>query len=417
MSRPYDKGPPVTGVATTLRRTKFPKSQPGEIMKFVLIIVILAVIVGFVIWMANRRQKPPKHPFVIGQQMAAARQNEMQRLQAGATLPSPLPVENYTFVSGQLDLIDPKPVDLDRALRQSCAEFRKLSPSQRDLFRKSVSMDEFYKLLTFSHRSAVFALREQSPAILEDGFTALAMMERDRVDFRDILVAMSLVYHVAGRLGTDADAATAKTAELATPDVATLLIDFSKRDAASKDLQKSFGYVEVGAGPSIGFAQWYFKPYRPTLDLLAMARDLAACIDQDDYCAESVILGSEDPTVWLRSSGSGDLAEPPLKAATGAATIIAHLKPEKSANSSAQRFAIYLAELPDASSATRLSELSRTKFPLGDCVVAVAEDRLFCLMVARSYVVGVAPYEKGDSLERFRDRVTAILAKHVRSNP
>ena len=41
-------------------------------------------------------------------------------------------------------------------------------------------MDEFYKLLKFAQRLAVFALRNKDAELVQDGLTALAMIEAKR---------------------------------------------------------------------------------------------------------------------------------------------------------------------------------------------------------------------------------------------
>jgi hypothetical protein len=45
--------------------------------------------------------------------------------------------------------------------------------------------------------------------------------------------------------------------------------------------------------------------------------------------------------------------------------------------------------------------------------LGVAAGPVFAVMVARSFVSGVDPYERGASLERFRRGLLAILWKHV----
>ena len=49
----------------------------------------------------------------------------------------------------------------------------------------------------------------------------------------------------------------------------------------------------------------------------------------------------------------------------------------------------------------------------GYCQLALTRSRLFCLVVARSFVYGVDTYETDESLVRFSDGLHAIPERHV----
>src|SRR4029077_17153637 len=83
--------------------------------------------------------------------------------------------------------------------------FRSLSQTERVKFTSTISPDEFYTLISFSRRAAVFALRDKDAKLLQDGLDALAIIEAKRTDFRDILMALALLYHTASRIGLDPD--------------------------------------------------------------------------------------------------------------------------------------------------------------------------------------------------------------------
>jgi hypothetical protein len=47
-------------------------------------------------------------------------------------------------------------------------------------------------------------MREKDAEIARHGLTAIAMIDQQRVDIRDIPMCLSLLYHAANRVGADA---------------------------------------------------------------------------------------------------------------------------------------------------------------------------------------------------------------------
>src|SRR5438128_6900645 len=66
-----------------------------------------------------------------------------------------------------LTLIDPRPVALDDELQRLCATFR----SRPAGLRNTLTTNNFYVLLAFARRAAVFAMREREEAWIADGLT------------------------------------------------------------------------------------------------------------------------------------------------------------------------------------------------------------------------------------------------------
>ena len=103
--------------------------------------------------------------------------------------------------------MNPKQVEFDRILQELCSSFAKKSPGERSSFRAAVSLEEFYTLIEFARRAAVFSLRRNDSHILQGGLTALAMIEAERTDSRDILIALALLHHSAVRIGMNPSSA------------------------------------------------------------------------------------------------------------------------------------------------------------------------------------------------------------------
>src|SRR5262245_26029341 len=127
-----------------------------------------------------------KPPVVLGVELAAALAAEERHKAEGSRASSPLPAEQYDPESNELGLIRPRLGKLDTAIAKLTRKFAKASESQRAAIRDSLSLDQFYALVEFSGRAAVFALRDRSPEWLTSGVKAAAMIAAERIDWRDI---------------------------------------------------------------------------------------------------------------------------------------------------------------------------------------------------------------------------------------
>jgi hypothetical protein len=349
-------------------------------------------------------------PFVLGQQIADARTHEQARLQTGNMPPSPLPQAEYKPHLGEWELLNPAPSDFDVQIRKTCKQFAALNEADRANFTSAISMDEFYKLIEFARRVAVFALRDNDADLLQDGLTALAMIEAKRTDFRDILWALALLHHTASRIGVDADSLIRDIARIAEPETRDLFTGFAGRNERYKSLKDSWGYLEVETTSGRGFVRWGFKPYAPKTDLLTTAMRIASIIDADSYRTESIELATEPPEVWLRTSEPNPLKQMLAKVCAGA-QITARLCADKHAQASSQQFTVFLIEFDSPDSANVLLKLSQSKKPKDYSMLGVVAEQVFCLVIARSFVQGVAAFENGESLNRFQKRIQYAISQ------
>lgn len=182
---------------------------------------------------ANGPAKPPdetdpeKGVYVIGREMARAAEAEKRRQQQGPR-ESPLPKQGCDFWHGDQSLIDSAPSPLDDMLREVVRKYAASEPQQRAAIRESISMDGFYTLMTFASRSAVFAIRERKVEFVRDGLTAIAMIDQERVDFRDIPTNLPLLYHAATRIGADADTMFRQIGTLSETEVGEQIVRFAE---------------------------------------------------------------------------------------------------------------------------------------------------------------------------------------------
>jgi hypothetical protein len=264
---------------------------------------------------------------------------------------------------------------------------------------------------------AVFGLRSGDPELIKVGLTAVAAIDAKRVDYRDLLLALSLIHHSAERHGLNVRSLFEETASLATANTAELITRFWRRPPERKSLRRSWGYDEVVTPEGRGFIRWSFKPYQPSYDLTLLALRVAKAITSDRYKADSdsISIATEIPSAWFTAEHAvnKEIPDSPLRTIKGAATVNAKLRPEYHARHDAQQFTVFLAECSSDSNSAALRSLVRPNSQ--DCTtLSIVEGPLFALLVARSFMGGVESYETSDTLEPFRAPLTNLLHRACR---
>jgi len=347
---------------------------------------------------------------VLGQQMANARAAERQRLANPPEAPSPMPAATYNSASGSLDFLNPTPHALDPQLCELCRRIAALEPAARAAARRSISMEEFYTLLTFARRMALFAVRERSVDRVRDGLNAIALIELARIDYRDVPMAVALLRHAAQRIGADVRALLDGASAIAEPEIAGFLAEFARRRLNEQELCEFSGLREVTTRYGVGFVGYGFRPYEPTVDLLAALIEIDTLISADGYRPGGMQIGTELPPVWLRAAGEATVAKA-LQGARGAASLHAFIRPEAHPADDSHSILLFLVELRDAERARLLQELARTAVHSTHSQIGCAADRLFCLVVANSMLHAVVSIETPTSLARFEPGITAALRR------
>lgn len=346
--------------------------------------------------------------YVIGREMAKAAEAEKRRQQQGP-LESPLPKQGYDFWHGDQLLIDPAPSSLDDALREVVRKYAASKPQQRAVIRDSISMDGFYTLMTFARRSAVFAIRERNIEIARDGLIAVAMIDQERVDFRDIPTTLYLLYHAANRIGADANGMFRQVGKLSDTEVGQRIVQFVEHSHEWCSLRSSL-FVEVQTEKGVGFIDRDVGRYKPTLDLESLVIAVARLVAADKYQPQSVSVETELPPIWLSRGKNADL-DRVLATVRGGATIHARLRPNEHPKHADQGFFVFIVETSQPADAQILLRLSQAKDVQGHCMIGGAAGRLFALIVARSITEGVEAYETPKALARFEEGLTRTLAE------
>jgi len=381
------------------------------VVKITIGVLIVTLIVATIFLFMQQRRK--KKTIVLGQQLANAMGKEQERLKRKPDVPSPMPGKKYKRQKGQWELLNPKPSELDTILRELCSTFPGKSNEEQAEFRSAISLDEFYTLIEFARRSAVFALRNKDPDVLNNGLIGIAMIEAERTDYRDILAALALLHHSATRIGINASSAFANAAKIAEPGTSELITGFAERNSASQSLRDSWGYFEVNTDYGSGFTRWGFETYNPKLDLLEIAMQIAISIEKDSYFVDSIELATDLPSVWLEAPENKNLQQT-LNKITGGVTVSCGLEDDKHPDAGGQQFTLFMAELDSKESAQALLKMSKEKKPKDYCMLGFAGGRLFALLIARSVVVGVESFETNDSLRRFIKPIDQIIQEKGR---
>lgn len=372
----------------------------------ILVLVAAALVAAWVAWTLRRARRPV---VVLGAELARAREAERAREKAPHG-ESPMPAGEYDASRGEHDLADPVRVPRDAALAELARRYAASDADARAALRRAVGMDEFYELLTFARRAAVFAIREADPAGVRDGLAAVAMIEAERVDFRDVLMAVALLHHAAERTSADGDALLREAAALAEPGTARLLAGFAARAPADKHVRDAFGFAEVRSAGGSGFVAWGFQPYAPTDDLGRIMSDLGAMLAADRYDPGPILLACDLPAIWLQPGGPA--ARDAHESVRAGASLSASLRPPEHPRPTEQQLTVFLVETADAASARTLLDTANNGAPREHVLAAAAEGPLFCLVIARSLAYGVPSYETQESLARFGPRMGEILRRH-----
>lgn len=360
------------------------------------------------------RTSCPRRIVIIGEEMAQARRAEAARPPGLKNAPSPLPTDlRYDYWLGDLNLSDPVERPLDRELSALCQRFAASDLPTQSRLRDTASMDDFYTLLSYGQRSAVFAMRDRRVERVRDGLTAIAIIELSRIDFRDALVALALLYHAAVTIGEQPNELLQKAATLAESKMSELIVGFLARSDDQRELHQ-WGYTVIETNRGVGLVGWDFQRYEPICALHQIGLSLGKLVEQDKYGPARVTLASQLPAIWLSLVDDNALRRA-LASVRGVARINAELRPEASQDFRSQTITMFLVEVDEERAAESLLQLARKKQTRANSfsIAAAKQSRLFCLAIARSVVIGTASFETQTGLQRFAIGMAEILRNQV----
>jgi hypothetical protein len=136
-------------------------------------------------------------PTVVGWRFAQARVAEARHQPSGHG-PSPLVAVRYPDRAYRLWRWVPAAED-DAVLAVVNAAWSG-GPAEWAELRASLTMDDLYTVMAFARRRALLAVRTGDPRYVEHGLNALALVEPQRVDRRDLHATVALVCFAGQRL-------------------------------------------------------------------------------------------------------------------------------------------------------------------------------------------------------------------------
>ncbi len=122
-----------------------------------------------------------------------------------------------------------------------------------DAVRGILSIDETYGLRTFSVRIAIHAARTNAPELLH--VSACCLMIASRIDWRDFLVALSLIGASANDFCVNPEDILQQAAEYATPDRKEIVLDGFLGRTPEMQSPDVMGYRVSGTGKTFTFAK------------------------------------------------------------------------------------------------------------------------------------------------------------------
>jgi hypothetical protein len=254
---------------------------------------------------------------------------------------------------------------------------------------------DFYTLMTYARRCVLRALRTSDPGCALRAFDALSLIELARVDWRDVVMATSLVSYGARRVGLDPELVLTGPVRRAEPAVAELLTGAATSDTGTG------GYHELRTadGPVLVDTN---GPVRGAITLLRTALGIAEVVEEDGrYEVGGVAVDRELPAVWL--DGSAETARRRLRRC---ASVRADPP-----DSRAHFLLVFLVEAATDDDAAAIAASARRRVLDGAVELGIAVGNRCAVVIARTAVLGQPDLEDAESLARLTDPVTAAMRR------
>lgn len=296
---------------------------------------------------------------------------------------SVLPDGKYQISQGDLYLVDPSPNPLDDQLRKLVRRFVQADAAKQSDVRDSMNGNDDETLITFANRCAIFGLREQNLLTITDGLRALSLLDRKRVDTRDIVTCLGLLRYAAGRLSNNPARHFEEIATHAEPDLRKLFHDFVNGPMNDRELQIASGYAPIETAQGIGFANWGTGEYSPTIDLKSAALEVALLLKAANLQPVRIQFASKLTASLLTSDSNPELIQI-LSRLRGVVEAQAISQPEQDETDHETHLSLFITETADEQDAARLVEFCQRGRKESQERLAVASGKLFELLVTET---------------------------------
>lgn len=327
--------------------------------------------------------------------MAAAIEAE-KRHQSVPRAPSPLEGLIYEADRGEHDLFRYIDSPTDDRIESIVEDVLAKDADVTTHVRSVLTQSDLYTILTFGRRRALAALRQGSPQPVRAGFHALALIDLERIDWRDAAVAAGLLAYAGQRTGAPIHSLVSEVSRRCQSAMTEVLTRHSSTPTNGLAVG---GYREISTSAGVGLAQDYGHRYEPTVDLVSIAEGIVMVVEADHYRVDHITTGSDLPVVWLPAANAATTRA--RNRIRGCLSVSA--RPTSDNHAMAQQmFAVWLAEAASPIEASTIAAAAVPKAGSGIAILGLASGPVCAVMVARSVVKEVPPVEDSKSLERFR---------------
>lgn len=347
-------------------------------------------------------------PVVLGAELARARAAEAAHRGEEGGGRSPLAGVGYDPGRGELSLADFALSPADDILGQFIEQAAGRDAAGLARIRAALTMGDFYTLLTFARRRAVAALREGGAGAARSGLGALTLIDAERIDWRDAVVAAALLSYALGQASADAPAAFRSAAAAAEPQMTQVLTRFADDPVTSLD---PWRMRQIATADGAALIEDDGEPYAPTIDLLALSRAIAALISGEVWQVGQVTTGARVAAAWL-AAGDPAAAGHALSRARACVSMTGWIASETRATIPSQHLLIYALQAASAADAAVITAAAARDPRSGIATLRVHAGPLAVIMIARSVRHGVPSREDDHTLQRFATGLSAILAGH-----
>ena len=369
----------------------------------------LFIIVFLVVLIFNACKSKPKTT-TLGQEIADATQMEKKRIEAGNLFPSPLPNFDYSKWPAEQSLIDPVENELDLKFLQLCTAFKTYDADKRKEVRNSLSQDNIYTLLEFTKRGTIFGIRKKEQSYIGNGFIAVAMIDAERCDYRDVIVTLSFLNYGLQKLNLEQNSIVQETVRLSDGKTKKLTEDFFKSIQKDRSIEEIAGYTAIETSNGISFIETGYEKYTPKHQLAKILFDISDYVYSDKYQKGQVTIREKDPVDWLNDENDSKIEKALSGGASGTAMLHTQLKNEFSQKNNMQMLLIYLSEYNDKSQQVLLEQLGKTS-PTTFKRISFVQDDILCVIIQRATMVGLEDFESQESLKRLEKPIRELIQK------
>jgi len=340
----------------------------------------------------------------LGTQMAQAIAAQRRHEETHGAPSSPLSDLRYSSTENRLWRWLDAPID--SRVEAVVKDFAALGEAERNSVRNSLSMDDFYTLLAFGRRRALAVLRGGEVRQIEPAFVSLAMVDFERVDWRDLIMANSLLCYAGERVGAPVADLVSRTTQLAEPKTAEAL----KRQRTTRiHLAESCGFREVRTSEGVALFDTGYEHFSPEADLERIAFDSAMALENDGYEIENISLASDLPLTWLNGRDGSAIART-ARSLSGCVSIHGVPRADPAPMSSGQMLLVFLGEAASEKDAREIAAAAENASSPQRTELGLASRRIFAVIIQSSWMADTPPMEDTHSLERLRGVFERVLS-------